>query len=70
MTVASYSDQLVSVQAAIASIESGNQTYTLLGRTFSKADLRTLYDREAWLRAQVNKEARGGGIRTQRAIPL
>lgn len=69
MTVASYSDQLISVQAAIAAIESGNQSYTLLGRSFTKGDLKTLYDRETWLRGKVNKLA-AGGIRTQRVIPL
>jgi hypothetical protein len=65
----SYSDQLISCQAAIAAIEGGNQSYTLLNRTFTKADLATLYEREKWLRSKVNKEA-AGGIRTLRAIPL
>jgi hypothetical protein len=65
----SYSDQLISCQAAIAAIESGNQSYTLLNRTFTKADLKTLYDREKWLRFQVAKQA-NGGIRTLRVVPL
>lgn len=69
MSVTSYSDQLVSVQAAIAAIESGNQSYTVMSRTFTKADLRVLYDREKWLRSQVSKQA-AGGIRVQRVIPL
>jgi hypothetical protein len=69
VSIASYSDQLVSVQAAIATIEGSNQSYTLLGRTFSKADLKTLYDREKWLRTKVAREA-AGGIRVQRVIPL
>lgn len=63
-----YSVQLDRVQAAIAAIEAGNQSYTVLNRTFSKADLRTLYEREKWLRGQVAKEARGG-LRLQRVIP-
>lgn len=69
MTIASYSDQLVSVQTAISTIESGNQSYTLLGRSFTKADLQVLYDREKWLRSKVSREA-AGGIRVQRVIPL
>ena len=64
-----YAVQLDRVQAAIAAIEGGNQSYTLLNRTFTKADLRTLYERERWLRSQVAKQA-AGGIRTVRAIPL
>jgi hypothetical protein len=69
VAVTSYSVQLESCQAAIAAIESGNQSYTLLGRTFSKADLATLYTREKWLRSQVAKQA-NGGTRTLRVVPL
>lgn len=65
----SYSVQLDRVQAAIAAIESGSQSYTLLGRTFSKADYSALVSREKWLRGKVSQEARGG-LRVQRAIPL
>jgi hypothetical protein len=65
----SYSIQLDRVQAAIAAIEGGNQSYTVQSRTFTKADLQTLYQRERWLRSQVAKQA-NGGIRTQRVIPL
>lgn len=65
----SYSVQLDRVQAAISAIESGNQSYTVLSRTFTKADLRVLYEREKWLRSQVAKQA-AGGIRVQRVIPL
>ena len=61
--------QLERVQTAIAAIESGSQSYTILGRSFTKADLRTLYAREQYLVAKVARAARGG-IRIQRVIPL
>lgn len=64
----SYAVQLDRVQAAIASIESGNQSYTILGRSFTKADLQTLYDREQRLIGQVARAARGG-FKAQRIIP-
>lgn len=65
----SYATQLDRVQEAIAKIEAGNQSYTILGRSFTKADLQTLYDREAWLRTKVARESRGGRF-MQRAISL
>lgn len=61
--------QLDRVQAAIAAIESGSQSYTILGRSFSKADLQTLYGRERELKFAIARQARGG-IRVQRVIPL
>jgi hypothetical protein len=64
-----YSEQLDSVQGAIAAIEGGSQSYSVLGRTFTRGDLGTLYEREAWLRRQVDRAARGG-LRIQRVIPL
>ena len=64
-----YAEQLDSVQAAIAKIEAGGQSATILGRTVSRADLRTLYDREAWLRKMVARSERGG-IRVSQGIPL
>jgi hypothetical protein len=65
----SYSVQLDRVQAAIGAIESGNQSYTIQNRTFTKADLGLLYNRERFLRGQVAKQA-AGGIRVQRVVPL
>src|SRR5689334_14598817 len=51
MAIKSYVEQLESVQAAIAAIEgSPNAAYSLLGRTFTKHDLSTLYEREERLR--------------------
>lgn len=56
MPVESYQVQLERVQAAIAAIESGAQSYAVEGRQFTKADLRTLYEREKYLRAMVELE--------------
>lgn len=59
MPVESYQVQLERVQAAIAAIESGAQSYAVEGRQFTKADLRTLYEREKYLREMVEREANG-----------
>lgn len=70
MAVESYADQLVRVQTLIAAIEgSPNQSTTILGRTFTKHDLRTLYDREKDLRAMAAREA-AGGIIVKQVVPL
>jgi hypothetical protein len=61
--------QLERVQAAIAAIESGTQSHSILGRTFTRADLATLYEREKELLVRVDREARGG-IRIQRGVPI
>jgi hypothetical protein len=59
MAIQSYSEQLESVQAAIAAIEGGAQSYTSGGKTLTKADLKTLYDREKYLRGMVAEEQFG-----------
>lgn len=61
--------QLARVQATIAAIESGNQSSTVLGRTFTKADLATLYERERYLKREIARQARGG-LLVQRGVPL
>lgn len=50
----------LSLKAAIEAIETGNQRYNILGRTFEKADLKTLYDREKQLRQDAARIATGG----------
>ncbi len=60
-------DQLASVQAAIAAVESTGQAYTMPdGTMVRKADLLTLYQREAALRGRAAAEAGqgsgGGGL--------
>jgi hypothetical protein len=72
--MATYAEQLASVQAAITAIEnpsgSGGQEIEFEGKRRTRADLRTLYARERQLRVMVAREVRGGGIRMRRIIPL
>lgn len=70
MATKTYQEQLESVQDLIAQIEaSPNASYTLLGRTFTKHDLTTLYAREERLRRLATREA-NGGRRVQRVVPI
>ena len=74
MPIKTYTEQLESVQAAIESIESGNQSYRLetgigTGRTVTRGDLQTLYSQEKRLRGLVAREARGGGARVRYGTP-
>lgn len=69
MATESLQVQLERVQRAIAAIEGGSQSYTILGRSFTKADIGKLYDREMQLKSAIARAARGG-IRMQRIIPL
>jgi hypothetical protein len=52
--------QLERVQAAIAAIEGGAQSFSVLGRIYQRGDLKTLYDRERELLARTETESRGG----------
>jgi calcineurin-like phosphoesterase len=56
-------EQLTNVQTAIAAIETGAQEITINNRTFRKADLKVLYDREEQLLRRVQRES-AGGMRT------
>lgn len=60
MAVKTYAEQLEEVQAAIATIESGAQSYSISGRALSRADLGTLYAREKWLRKMADREENSG----------
>lgn len=53
--------QLRRVRLAIARIEEGAQEYTVGNRRLTRADLKTLYDREAQL-ANAIADAKGGGL--------
>lgn len=55
------SAQLTRVQTAIAAIENRGQSYTINGRTYTKADIRALYDREQRLLTLIAKEDAGTG---------
>ena len=67
--MATYQEQLDSVQSAISAIESGAQSYSISGRSMSKADLGVLYDREERLLKKVARSSRGG-IRVRGVTPV
>jgi len=56
--MATYAEQLASVQAAIEAIESGAQSIGHDGETYTYADLRTLYAREERLRKKIRGQSR------------
>jgi hypothetical protein len=68
MAVESYEVQLERVQTAIAKIENGAQEAEYEGRRVKRADLKTLYEREAQLRSLIDKQSRKGS-RIGRFIP-
>ena len=53
MAIETYTVQLERVQAAIAAIEGGAQSYSIADRALSRANLADLYKREKYLRAMV-----------------
>lgn len=53
--------QLERVQAAIAAIEDGAQSYQIANRRVTKGDLATLYAREKSLKAEIAR-AEGGDL--------
>lgn len=53
--------QMRRVQMAIARIEDGAQEYTIGNRRLTRADLKTLYDRENALQNEL-ADIRGGGL--------
>jgi hypothetical protein len=60
MAIKTYVEQLESVQAAIAAIESGAQSFQLPdGQAVTKGDLATLYAREQRLMPLATREAAG-----------
>ena len=67
--MATYAEQLANVQAAIAAIETGAQSYSVGGRSKQAADLAVLYKREAYLRVMVDRDA-DGGIGVRAATPV
>ena len=56
---ATLAEQLASVQAAIAAIESGAQSASSEGESLTRADLRTLYEREQRLLNKIDRGDRG-----------
>ncbi len=57
--------KLTRVQTAIAKIENGAQSISVEGRTYTRANLQTLYDRETQLETKIAREA---GTSTRRTI--
>jgi len=68
MAIKSYTTQLEEVQTAITAIEGGAQEYQIGDRMLKRGDLRTLYEREKWLRKMADRED-AGGIRLFGATP-
>lgn len=60
-------EELTSVQSAIAAIQEGSQSYMIHGRSFTLADLATLYKQRDAARQRVRQITRGG-IRLRRGV--
>ncbi|MGL4966150.1 MAG: hypothetical protein ACRC67_33325 [Inquilinus sp.] len=60
-------EMLDEVQEAISAVMR-NQSYTIDGRTLTRANLKDLQEREETLLRRVNREA-GGGMRIRLAVP-
>ena len=70
MAIKTYAEQLEEVQTAIATIETGSQSYSMGSRSLTRADLRTLYNREKWLRTMADREENSNGkVRIQYGMP-
>ena len=52
--------QLDAVDSAITAIESGAQSFTVLGRLYQRGQLQALYDERRRLEQKLEREARGG----------
>lgn len=68
MATKSFQEQLEEVQAAITTIVTKGQSYTIEGRTYTRADLNALIRYEKYLRTQADR-ASDGGIRVYRGAP-
>lgn len=66
MAIRTYTEQLEEVQAAISKVLVG-QSYSMGGRTLTRADLASLQKREEYLRPLAEREGNGGGYRIRRA---
>lgn len=59
MSLETLEQQLASVQKSISDIETGSQEYRFAAGGVTRADLATLYKREADLLARINIEKHG-----------
>lgn len=62
-------EERLSVQTAIQAINEGAQSYTIRGRSFTKGDLSTLYQRLDEVRAREQRRS-NGGIRVRLGMPM
>jgi hypothetical protein len=69
LAIQTYREQLEEVQACISKILRLGQSHSAEGRSMTRADLPTLYDAEARLRALADREA-GGGITVRAGTPV
>lgn len=60
---------LVRLDAAIAAIEEGAQSYTVENHTFSRADYKNLCERRDLLARRIATKARGG-MRVRNVVPI
>lgn len=65
-----YREQLAEIEAAIAAVLDRGQEYRIKDRWLTRADARWLFEERARLTPLAAREARGGGIRVRRAVPL
>ena len=61
-------ERLASIDAAIDGILSGNQSYSVLGRTFTKANLRDLWQMRKEVALEVSAENGAGSVKMQLAV--
>lgn len=69
MAIKTYTEQLEAVQAAIEAIETGAQSYSISGRSLTRANLADLYARERHLRTMVARENNSSRITVQYVVP-
>jgi hypothetical protein len=62
--------QLIDVRAAISGVLQSGQAYSVMGRSFTKADLAQLREMESDLIARVARLSASRGVKMQRAVPL
>lgn len=62
-------EELVLVDAAIEAILGGAQSYSIAGRSVTRADLKELFKRRDFLVVMADRDSRGG-IRVRGATPV
>lgn len=68
MAIKTYTEQLEEVQGAIANIEANGQSYAIGNRSFTRANLDSLYVREKWLRVMAAREENDNKISVKYVI--